>query len=211
MSTYDLASLLKDSFNSFVKQIQIGLPCKITKFDKEMMRADVQPFLKQSYTSDDDTTTETQYPIIPNIPVMFINAGDYYIRPPYKIGDMVWVGFSSRNIDTSLDEYSRVEAEALFSMENACVLGSIVSNKFTPPTEFTTEDGLIIGEKNGNSYIVFEADNVTFKFIGGTIETKFDSQGMSYGTTGSTLHTLQLHTHPTGGPGAPTSPPTIGT
>ncbi len=209
---YDLASLLKDSFNSFVKQIQIGLPCKITKFDKEKMRADVQPYLKQSYTDDTGVTTETQYPIIPDVPVMFILSGNYYIRPEYKPNDMVWVGFSSRNIDTSLDEYSRAETEALFSMENACVLGSIVSNKFTPPAEFSTEEGLIIGEKNGNSYIVFEADNVTFKFVGGTIETKFDSQGMSYGTGGSTLHTLQLHTHPTtGGPGQPTSPPTIGT
>jgi hypothetical protein len=129
---------------------------------------------------------------------------------------MVWVTFSSRNIDTSLDEYNRVESESIFSLENASVVGSITPNKFQAPSEFSSEDGLIIGEKNGNSYIAFDTDNVTFKFASGSIKTKFDATGMECDQgvkagAGAVQTTLQFHQHSTGGPGQPTTAPIPGT
>jgi hypothetical protein len=211
----DFSTFIQDFFNSFARQIQLGLPCKIEKFDKKTMRADVQPFMKIKNAKNE----ETAYPILCDLPVQFVYAGGFYIRPAYARGDVVWVTFSTFDMSDGLNEYSRAESSKIFSLENACVSHAIASGKFTPPPEFGTEDGLIIGEKGGASYMVFASDSITMKFSNGAKSIKFDSTGVAsdgevVANNSLTPVHLSTHTHPfTPGLGgsSPTSSPTPGT
>jgi hypothetical protein len=103
----DFSTFIKDFFDTYSRQIQLGLPCKIEKFDKEKMRADVQPFMKIKNNMDEEIT----YPILSNLPVQFIYAGGFYIRPAYERGDNVWVTFSTFDMSNGLDEYTRAESK----------------------------------------------------------------------------------------------------
>lgn len=171
MDVADFSTFLRDYLNEFTRQIQLGLICKIEKFDKEKMRADVQPFMKIKNKLDEETT----YPILSDLPVQFIYAGGFYIRPMYERGDIVWVSFSTYDISEGLNETSRTESERTFSMENACVSHAIASSKFKTPAEFSSEDGLIIGEGGGNSYMVYSKDDIKMKFNSGATEVIFSS------------------------------------
>ena len=120
-------AFLKDVMRLFGSNIQLGLPAIIEKFDKSTMRADVKFYLQ----SEQADGTKVDYPIVSNIPVQFIYAGGFYIRPPYEQGDNVWVSFSTFDIANALDEYTRSESNGIFGMHNACVSGAIASNKFS--------------------------------------------------------------------------------
>lgn len=165
---------IKDVLKQFGENIQLGLPGVIDKFDKSTMRADVKFYLQ----TEDKDSNAVDYPIVANIPVQFLNAGGFYIRPDYQVGDKVWISFSTFDISEGLDENIRPESENIFNLHNACVSGGIASNKFAPPSEFS-ESGLLIGHEDGNAYAVFANDSITAKF--GSKQIKMDSSGLSVG------------------------------
>ena len=199
-------TFLKDVMKLFGSNIQLGLPGKIEKFDKSKMRADVSFFLK----SEQKDGTIADYPILCDLPVQFIFAGGFYIRPDYAIGDKVWISFSTYDIANALDEYTRPESNGIFGMHNACVSGAIATNKFSAPAEFS-ESGLLIGHKDGNAYISFAEDKITFKIDGKNIILDAtgilcDGEVVANNAIPATAIHLSTHMHPTAGTGAPSSP-----
>src|SRR5690606_24826188 len=100
------SQLLNDFFDSKAREIQLGLVGKIKKFDKAKMRADVQPLLK----SKNALGQETDYPVLSDVPVLHIFGGGFYIRPVYEVDDLVWIGFSTFDIDQALNGYARAES-----------------------------------------------------------------------------------------------------
>jgi hypothetical protein len=127
-----------------LSQIQVGLICKIDKFDMTKFRADVQPLLKYKNAYDEETT----YPIIPDIPVLVYKQGDYFIKPNYVRGDLVWVGFSTFDIENALREYTRAQSEKKFELHNACVLGAIAKENYSA-TSAMQESGFVFGKNTG--------------------------------------------------------------
>jgi len=173
-----LNNLIYNIVEDYLDNIQLGLPCRIEKFDKEKMRADIQPYLKDKNYNIEDSE-EVEYPIITDIPVCVTQLGNYYIRPDYKKDDLVWVTFSSNDIYDALEKQKRLKSPSSFLLHNACVVGGILSNKDTAPTEFSNEDGLLIGHKDGNSYVVFADNNITFKFDGGSTTYKLEKNKLT--------------------------------
>jgi hypothetical protein len=170
----NFAVFLQDFFHEFAQRIQLGLPAKIVRFDKSRMRADVEFYLQ----SENEKGIAVNYPILSDIPVQYVSAGGYYIRPDYQNGDKVWVTFSTHDISDALYNVKSLESEGIFNLNNAVVSGGIAENNFTPPSEFSSEDGLLIGEKTGNSFMVFGKDSIKMKFSKGGITTTFDSTGI---------------------------------
>lgn len=149
--------LLNDLFNMRAKDIQLGCIAKIKKFDKAKMRADVQPLLK----STNDLGDEVDYPVLADIPVLYYYGCGFYIRPVYELDDLVWLGFSTFDIDQSLSGYARAESGKMFSLENACVISGLSKNNLNAPLAFNQESGLIIGHKDGNAVIKLDSGQVT--------------------------------------------------
>ena len=68
---------------------------KINKFDHKKMKAEVVPLHKRRLV--DGRTKE--YPLLLEVPVAFFYANGFFIRPPYKKGDLVVVIFAESEID----------------------------------------------------------------------------------------------------------------
>jgi hypothetical protein len=195
----EFAKFMQDFFSEFAKRIQLGLPARIIRFDKSKMRADVEFYLQ----SENEKGIAVNYPVISDLPVQFVFAGGYYIRPDYQYGDKVWVTFSTFDISDALYGVKSIESGSLFNLNNAVVSGGIAENNFTPPSEFSAEDGLLIGEKSGNAFMIFGKESIKMKFSKGGITHTFDATGIRSGADiqwSDGAHSGLSHVHSVVGP-----------
>lgn len=202
MTTFPEA--LKQKLNDELNRVQQGMVCLIDKFDKQTMRADVKPLLAEPPVGK---SPPAPLPILPNLPVQFLFDGAFYIRPDYKAGTMVWVTFATHDVDNSLKGSTLEESKRVFDLSSASVVCAVAPTDWTPPAEFGSEDGLLIGHKDGAGYIKFESDKMTSVF--GTKKLEFSNGGMRF-FNGALWTNFMTHTHPTAATGPP-SPPTPGT
>ena len=210
-----IGDYIRKIIDSKIEDISQGMICKVISFDGVNMKADVQPLLSIKHPQGGDPIT---FPSLPDLPVGYIKGAGNYIRPEYAAGDLVWVVFSSYDIEDALDEQERPISGRKFTFENAMVIAGILSNKETAPAEFS-ESGLLIGNESGNGFLKIEDGKFTMKF--GSTEILFDAAGVHV-TIGSTTidlkaagveqtisgvkNTLKSHMHPTAATGPPSPP-----
>lgn len=190
---------IKEAIESRVNRAQQGMVCLIENFDMQAMRADVKPLMAEKAVGNSDPVA---LPILPDIPVAFLYAGNFYIRPDYQTGDMVWVTFATRDIDESLKGNTKEESERTFDLSSASVAYGVAPTDWTPPTEFG-DAGLLIGHKDGNAYIHFGASAITGIF--GTKKVEWSNGGMRF-YNGAVWTNFMTHTH--AGVGLPPTPGT---
>ncbi len=137
--------LFKQFWNNRSRDIVIGCIGRIESFDKVRMRADVQPLVE--YTSE-NSTSATRFAIIGDIPVQFLFAGGYYIRPDYVKGDLVWISYATFSIENGLNNSFDDFDGSVFSRENASVSHGLAKENWTAPTAFS-DSGLLVGHNSG--------------------------------------------------------------
>lgn len=190
---------LEDMFHDRLGDIDITMIGKIEKFDKEAMRADVTPMMKRK-----SGEKEIEYSVLKDIPVNFILAGDYYIRPEYKAGDLVQLAFSTHDIAEALKDKKPLASDKIFSSENAFVVGGVAKTGWSAPKEFS-ESGMLIGHKEGGAIMQYTPDKIIMKF-GEQNSIEFSATGMKV-IMGGVAYDFVTHQHPTGvGPSGPPNP-----
>lgn len=99
--TQKLAEVLLQAIESGLLDVHTCLPARIEKYDEETQKADIAPLLKKKYKFED---TAVDLPVIANVPVQWPSANDgaAFIHLPLKVGDLGWVVFAERSIDTWL-------------------------------------------------------------------------------------------------------------
>lgn len=132
-----------DEVNDFMDNLAGGIvnginACmlgKIESIDLESMKADILPMAR---VQAKDGSVEDMALLI-EVPVSFIKSGPFYIRPPYKAGDIVVVVFADSDTENILlsGEVSNPNSERKHSLDDAIVIGSIM-----PFTEKTTSEHL---------------------------------------------------------------------
>lgn len=179
-----LAELIDKAIDSKIKQIPQTLVCKIETFDKEKLRAKVQPLYNSVFNGQ-----EIPYPVLSNIPVLCpVLGNDVSIRPDYKKGDLVLVVCSTFNFDQQMRGQKSAESEGMFGKENAVLIGGLAKTGWTNPEKYS-EDGIILNYKNQYSLIIND-QGITVSGVAGSFN-------------------LLTHTHTSAAPGVQTSPPTI--
>ena len=101
---------LDDLLHDRLSDIEIGMVGRIESFDKKKMRADVTPLLKRKSGKQ-----VIEYAQLKDIPVNFIMAGDYYIRPEYKRGDLVHLAFATHDIEDGLKARKSEASKKIFT------------------------------------------------------------------------------------------------
>lgn len=178
--------------------------CKIERYDPVKMKADVIPLVK--IKEKDGSITEPEKLI--EVPVSLIKAGPFYIRPPYKKGDIVIVIFADSDIENVLftGEKELPNRKEMHGLDNAMVLSGIVPfNK-----ELTAQhanDLLITNESLTTKVVLKENGDIHIKgnnvFVEGNTFLG-DPAALEGVPLGDTLKAwLDGHTHP--GTGSPTS------
>jgi hypothetical protein len=189
---------------------------KVKKFDHKKMKAEVIPLFK--YKSNNGTV-ENRKPLI-EVPVSFMYANGFFIRPPLVPGDLVVLIISDEDMDKVL--MSGEEEEPNTSRKNDLSDAIVVAcwQKFTEelPIQDGNEKDLVISNKNTNFSIIIKEDGkievesnneITvksphIKTSGNVFLGDFEaSEGVPLGDTLKAW--LDSHTHPA--PGGTTGSP----
>lgn len=75
--------------------IKVG---KVQSYDSELQVADVVCVMRRPYNIGDGEVDHEEFPVIPNVPVVWPRAGGFVIHMPLKKGDHVVLGFTDDNI-----------------------------------------------------------------------------------------------------------------
>lgn len=147
----------QDAPNKFFNQLSQNLTgginsCtlgKIETFDPTAMKANVIPLVKSK---------DGNKPMLIEVPVSFIKAGPFVIRPPYKKGDIVLVVFADEDIDNVLlsGNISEPNSTRKHSLDDAIVVGGIMPFTQTLPDEHIED--LAIAKDDFSTKIVIKKD-----------------------------------------------------
>lgn len=142
---------LTENLTSGINNCMLG---KIEKFDAETMKAEVSPMVKYK---NKDGSMENR-PLLIEVPVSFLKAGPFVIRPPYKPGDIVLVVFADEDIDNVLlsGDISEPNSTRVHSLDDAIVVGGIMPFNTILPGEHSED--LIIAKDDFTTKIVIKDD-----------------------------------------------------
>ena len=179
---------------------------KIEKFDGETMKADVTPLVRTRNKAGE----LEEVSMLIEVPISFIKAGPFVIRPPYKKGDIVLVVFADSDIENTLlsGDISNPNSTRKHSLDDAIIVGGIMPFTTTLPGEHL--DDLIIAKDDFSTKIVIK-ENGEIIVQGGKVYLG-DENAIEGVPLGDTLKAwLDSHTHPGAhgetGPPSGTSPP----
>lgn len=142
---------LSEQLTSNINSCTIG---RIEKFDVKKMKAEVTPLVK--YKNKDGTMEKR--PLLIEVPVSFLKAGSFIIRPPYKVGDIVLIIFADNDIENALlsGNISEPNSARVHSLDDAIIVGGIMPFIKELPKEH--EKDLIIAKDDFSSKIVIKED-----------------------------------------------------
>lgn len=127
---------------------------KIESFDATTMKADVIPLVR---IRNKEGNIENGSMLI-EVPVSFLKAGPFLIRPPYKPGDIVVVLFADSDIENVLlsGDISNPNSTRKHSLDDAIVIGSIMPYTISLPSDHKND--LVIAKNDFSSKIVIKED-----------------------------------------------------
>ena len=197
-----LPEYVQDAINARLADAMFAGIGRIESFDSDTMTASVLPLITRlSAAPVAGSFDKKELPVISDIPVVYAH-GDFFIRVPYKSGELVKLAFSAHDLTAALSggqgEFSRLSD--LFNLES-CFIDGHVKQPGPVPDVFTEEDGLLIGHVDGMT-MIFEKDQVTFKFDDNNF-TVIDKDGVKTTRSAGSVD-LFIHVHPSNG--APPTP-----
>jgi hypothetical protein len=208
--------------NDAVSDIHTSLPAKINKYDAEKMRAEITLISKQNLEGE-----MVEIPPVLEVPVGFMKAGPFIIRPPFKKGDVVVVVFSEKAIDQLLisGKSEKVKYTRMHSIDDAIIVNSLQLESESDLNSSYTSDLLIENQEAGSRIVMKANGDLLIETNGKVNATSTDTttitapkitaygeihlggdggEGLSFGETLKTW--LDNHTHD-GDSGGVTSPP----
>jgi hypothetical protein len=91
-----LTKLLKEHFAYAMTGIHVALPGVVVAYNPKTRRADIQPSLKRKLPDG----AFTEFPVIPEVPVVFLGTGKYTVHIPLEKDDGVLLIALERGTDT---------------------------------------------------------------------------------------------------------------
>lgn len=119
---------------------------RVVKVDMKYMRMDVQPLF------------EMDAPQILNVPIATHQTKKFFIRPPYKVGDIVLLIFSQRDIDPIVWEGGEASTRKL-SIDDALVIGGVTPFTQPLPDEFEEhKEDFVIATRDYKTRLIITKD-----------------------------------------------------
>lgn len=137
---------------------------KINKFDHKKMKAEIIPLHKRRLSNGQ----AIEYPLLLEVPVAFFYANGFFIRPPYKKGDLVVVVFADSEIDKIVESGNKENpnSERRHALTDAIVIGGWQKLTEELPISDSNANDMVISNKDTSFSIIIQKD--------GAIEFKSD-------------------------------------
>jgi hypothetical protein len=114
MPTPTLAQLLKQAIENRLLDVHTAIIGRVQKYDPSTQTADVEPVLKRSVPTLDGNLKQEDLPLLVDVPVLFPNAGGFFLSLPIKPGDYVQVIFNETSQENIYQQrFSLQEAVAI--------------------------------------------------------------------------------------------------
>ena len=97
MLDISLVQVLDAHYNGQIQDVHVAIPGTIVAWDSTKQTATVQPMVRKPLTSADNVLVYETPPQIPNVPVMCMRGGGYFISVPLNEGDGVLLVFSEQS------------------------------------------------------------------------------------------------------------------
>lgn len=196
-----LNDLIQEEINQFSAQLRVCMPAKVMKYDHATHLAIVQPLIKRKFYGK---IKADLLPTIANVPVIHPRSENGMIKVPVSAGSIVTLIFADRSIESWVSGNGGAKEPGdtrkhHFNDAFAIPGGYPKLKPWATPNhdalEIITRPGTKIGIGNGTQDLLQIASDA------------FSSLKDLADELSATLANLQLETHTTTSPGAPTSVP----
>ncbi|MGL5717423.1 MAG: hypothetical protein ACRCX2_30700 [Paraclostridium sp.] len=155
------ADLIKSKIYTAVNTIETMLIGVITSVDHVNLKYGVQPVLNR-YDDGDKEFVESA--ILFECPMMSNKCGSFFIRLPYEVGDMVYVGCSKYSVDEAISDNltkpNRMYGVQQFRQIDGVILGGILSDSEQRLSSDNTSDLLIQNRKTNDKFVILASGGI---------------------------------------------------
>ena len=150
----NLNDITRKLIDDAISDIHTALPAKINKYDAVKMRAEITLLNKNELEGE-----LKDIPPVIEVPVGFLKAGPFVIRPPYEKGDPVVVVFSEKAIDKLLvsGKPENPKYKRRHSIDDAIIVNSLQTENNVDLNSDYTED-LLLENQEADSRIVMKSN-----------------------------------------------------
>jgi hypothetical protein len=184
----DLSLLLRETIECYMTEVHTALPGVVKKYDPAARRADVQPSCKRKMPGG----KYLDFPVIPDVPVLFPGSKKYTLHFPLDEGDEVLLVASERGTDSWKAKGGKGIEESdprRFDLQDCYAIPGLQAVNFIP----VSEDGLNIVHKSGPkgeliSRVTMDDEKVEVKYKEISVTLKGDKASVKNG--GKSLFTV---------------------
>ena len=122
----------------------------MVSYNNSTQTADVRPMVKRQVPTDDETgRIAEELPVIPTVPVIFPNGGDFFISFPLAVGDTGLLVFSERSIQSwrQTGDVSDPGDVCMHDIESAVFIPGLRTAK--DPISGTSGSNMVIAKEGG--------------------------------------------------------------
>lgn len=156
-------SQVKKEIRESISKINTMLVGVISSVDYDRNRYDVQPILKEKNIKGEFIHRA----MLIKCPLSFTKTKSFYLRAPYEIGDIVYVGCCKESIDEAIGDSNVVENNSeydfLFREIDGVILGGIMVDDEPVMSSENTSDFIIQNRDNGDTIILQKSGGAKIK------------------------------------------------
>ncbi len=143
--------------NFLAGTVHTAMPGKVVAYNSSKRTADVKPLIKKSNTDG----SQTEYPVLPDVPVAVYGTAGAAVVLPIADGDFVLLVFSERAIDRVMKngKINNTSQNRIFHLSDAVAFPGIFPR--TASIKSTADDDITIYNKGGNINLIGNNGEVT--------------------------------------------------
>lgn len=96
----DFTTMIQRLVAAQLYDVNTGIPAHVTSYDRKTQTCSAQPVIPHAFIDETGQRMPDPLPTITNVPVAFVGAGANSITYELYRGDIVWLQFAQRRIDT---------------------------------------------------------------------------------------------------------------
>lgn len=185
--------------------VHVALPGKVDTYDASQQKATIKPLLKRCVVTAEGEEVLEALPSIPDVPIVFPRAGDFFISLPIQPGDHVLLVFNERSIDLYTD--SSGEDTNPVDLRKHHLSDAVAYPGFYPFSKSLTDadaNDLVVGVNSGMQLHMRPGQA---EFEDGTTQQSMVVAEALETFYGAVKAMFDSHAHPTGvGPSGPPAP-----
>ncbi|MGL6098308.1 MAG: Gp138 family membrane-puncturing spike protein [Fusobacteriaceae bacterium] len=155
------ADIIRKNISKGIDVIETMFVATVISVDEKRMRYSVRPLIK-SYDEILEKTIES--PNIFECPMMISKSAEFYIRIPYAVGDVVYVGCSKESIDqalsSSVSHENKIKGVRQYRKVDGVILGGLLADDDGTLSSSNSKDLLIQNRKTNDKIVLVSGGGI---------------------------------------------------